>query len=106
MPLTTTVPDLSGALALLGALLDTEDQPRIAGLQERLGSGGLRVLLVGEAKRGKSTLANTILGRPVLPVGVTPVTAVATLLLPRLSRASRGPLRRRIDGLTPAAAGG
>ena len=39
---------------------------------------GLRVLVAGEAKRGKSTLVNALLGRDVLPSGVTPLTAVTT----------------------------
>ncbi|MGH3493514.1 MAG: dynamin family protein, partial [Sciscionella sp.] len=38
----------------------------------------LRVLVVGEAKRGKSTLVNALLRRDVLPTGVTPLTAVPT----------------------------
>ena len=38
----------------------------------------MRVLVAGEAKRGKSTLINALLGRAVLPAGVTPLTAVAT----------------------------
>jgi hypothetical protein len=33
---------------------------------------------VWEAKRGKSTLVNALLGRALLPVGVTPLTALAT----------------------------
>ena len=36
------------------------------------------IALVGQVKRGKSTLANAILGRSVLPMGVTPVTSVIT----------------------------
>ena len=36
------------------------------------------MLVAGEAKRGKSTLINALLGRAVLPAGVTPLTAVAT----------------------------
>ena len=38
---------------------------------------GTTALVAGEAKRGKSTLVNAFLGQPVLPVGVTPLTAVA-----------------------------
>ena len=48
--------------------------PCAAGLAERR----LRVLVAGEAKRGKSTLVNALLGRPLLPMGVTPLTALAT----------------------------
>lgn len=47
-------------------------------LVERLGAGDLRVALVGEAKRGKSTLGNAMLGAEVLPSGVVPVTALTT----------------------------
>ena len=36
------------------------------------------MLVAGEAKRGKSSLVNAFLGQAVLPVGVTPLTAVAT----------------------------
>ena len=51
------------------------------GLRERLGAGRLRVLVVGEAKRGKSTLVNALLGRKILPTGVTPLTSVATTVM-------------------------
>ena len=50
----------------------------LAALGGRLAGRRLRVLVAGEAKRGKSTLVNALLGRPVLPVGVTPLTALAT----------------------------
>jgi len=62
-------------LAVLGAERDRE---QIAALRDRLAAARLRVLVAGEAKRGKSTLINALLGRPVLPAGVTPLTAVAT----------------------------
>ena len=45
---------------------------------DRLDAARLRVLVVGEAKRGKSTLVNAMLGREVLPSSVTPLTAVTT----------------------------
>ena len=45
---------------------------------DRLDAARLRVLVAGEAKRGKSTLINALLGRAVLPSGVTPLTAVTT----------------------------
>jgi small GTP-binding protein len=54
------------------------DQDILARLRGRLQAGRLRVLVVGEAKRGKSTLVNALLGREILPTGVTPLTAVAT----------------------------
>jgi small GTP-binding protein len=73
------LPDvLTSALDELAALADESDAVALAALRERLGATRLRVLVVGEAKRGKSTLVNALLGRQVLPVGVTPLTAVAT----------------------------
>jgi GTP-binding protein EngB required for normal cell division len=64
-----------GELAGLGAERDREE---IAALRDRLTASRLRVLVAGEAKRGKSTLINALLGRDVLPAGVTPLTAVTT----------------------------
>jgi GTP-binding protein EngB required for normal cell division len=69
---------LAGALDELAALGTRADRERIAALRNRLDAARLRVLVAGEAKRGKSTLINALLGRAVLPAGVTPLTAVAT----------------------------
>jgi len=69
---------LTGALTELAALGTDADRERIAALRDRLDAARLRVLVAGEAKRGKSTLINALLGRAVLPTGVTPLTAVAT----------------------------
>jgi predicted GTPase len=69
---------LAGALNELAALGTAQDRERIAALRDRLDAARLRVLVAGEAKRGKSTLINALLGRAVLPAGVTPLTAVAT----------------------------
>lgn len=66
------------ALDELARLGTDRDREQIAALKERLDAARLRVLVAGEAKRGKSTLINALLGRDVLPTGVTPLTAVAT----------------------------
>jgi small GTP-binding protein len=69
---------LMSALDDLAALAGPADSGALRALQDRLREARLRVLVVGEAKRGKSTLVNALLGRDVLPTGVTPLTAVAT----------------------------
>ena len=69
---------LAAALDELAALGTDQDREQIAALRDRLDAARLRVLVAGEAKRGKSTLINALLGRAVLPAGVTPLTAVAT----------------------------
>ena len=47
-------------------------------LSARLASEKFLVSVVGEFKRGKSTLVNALLGEEVLPTGVLPLTAVST----------------------------
>jgi small GTP-binding protein len=66
------------ALDELTALAGRQDRQALDALRGRLLDQRLRVLVAGEAKRGKSTLVNALLGRPVLPTGVTPLTALAT----------------------------
>jgi small GTP-binding protein len=72
---------LMRALDELDELAGGADHETLAGLRERLDAGRLRVLVVGEAKRGKSTLVNALLGRKILPTGVTPLTSVATTVM-------------------------
>src|ERR1700689_5524726 len=69
---------LATALDELAALGTDRDREQLGTVRGRLDEARLRVLVVGEAKRGKSTLINALLGRPVLPTGVTPLTAVTT----------------------------
>ena len=72
---------LERALDEVSALAPDTDAGRLAALAARLRDGRLRVLIAGEAKRGKSTVANALIGRDVLPSGITPLTAIATTLV-------------------------
>lgn len=49
-------------------------------IAERVSEGRFYVACVGQFKRGKSTLLNALVGSPVLPMGVVPVTAVPTII--------------------------
>jgi predicted GTPase len=49
-------------------------------LAERLAEGRFYVACVGQFKRGKSTLVNALVGEPVLPTGVVPITAAVTVV--------------------------
>jgi GTP-binding protein EngB required for normal cell division len=53
---------------------------RLAGLKERLGQGRFHLAVLGQFKRGKSTLLNALLGEAVLPTAVIPVTAIPTFV--------------------------
>ena len=69
---------LAAALSAVAALGTARDRQQLMAVRDRLASQRLRVLVAGEAKRGKSTLVNALLDRTVLPAGVTPLTAVPT----------------------------
>ncbi len=49
-------------------------------LREKIGSHTFNLVVVGEFKRGKSSIINALMGANLLPVGVVPLTAAATLL--------------------------
>ena len=73
------------ALDQLDGLAGAADRATLSALRERLDETRLRVLVVGEAKRGKSTVVNALLGRAVLPAGVVPLTAVPATVLAAVS---------------------
>jgi GTP-binding protein EngB required for normal cell division len=58
-----------------------ELRPTLESLVERLERGTLELAVFGRVSSGKSSLLNAILGTDVLPVGVTPVTAVPTRIV-------------------------
>ncbi|MHB8465131.1 MAG: dynamin family protein [Acidimicrobiales bacterium] len=66
------------AQELADVAADRCEGARGARMAERLGTGRFLVSVVGEFKRGKSTLINGLVGAEVLPAGVLPLTAVAT----------------------------
>ena len=48
---------------------------------KKITNNTIYVAFIGDFKRGKSTLVNTVLGKNLLPTGVTPVTAVPTFII-------------------------
>jgi GTPase SAR1 family protein len=68
-------------LATLNRGLGMEDGAlQLEELADRVQAGVFRVLVLGEFKRGKSTLINALLGANLLPANVTPTTALLTLI--------------------------
>lgn len=70
---------------LLGDLDEAKSIPGIdAGaldaLQGKLAANVFNLVVVGEFKRGKSSVVNALLGADVLPTGVVPLTSVVTVL--------------------------
>jgi hypothetical protein len=107
-PAAAVPPDLALGACLRDAarLLSGGRCGELALIADRWQTRGFVALVVGEFKRGKSTLLNALLGQDLLPTGVPPVTAVPTRVL-------SGPRRRAtvrfLDGtkteIAPEAAG-
>ena len=65
---------------LAGAFNDDQIRDDARSAAERIAGGRFYVACVGQFKRGKSTLLNALIGEPILPSGVIPVTAVPTIV--------------------------
>jgi len=82
-----------------------EFRPTLSMILDRLESRSFEIALFGRVSSGKSSLLNHIVQQDILPVGVTPITAVPTRLVygaaPRLSvwYADRTPERTEIARL-------
>lgn len=61
-------------------LLPDRNRVLLAEAAEKLASATVYVAVVGDFKRGKSSLINALLGATLLPVGVVPLTAHPTLV--------------------------
>ena len=60
------------------AFNDPSNQDKIEQIRENLESETFRLVVLGQFKRGKSTLINALLGKRILPADVIPVTAIVT----------------------------
>jgi GTPase SAR1 family protein len=62
---------------------------QLENLRERLAQGRFHLAVLGQFKRGKSTLLNALLGEAVLPTAVVPLTAAPTFIRPGQTPAAR-----------------
>lgn len=76
--------------AIAAAVIDALDRPtanqrllldQLGQQAQRLSSSTFQLAVVGQFKRGKSTLLNALVGRPLLSAGILPLTAVPTFIL-------------------------
>ncbi|HUZ32690.1 MAG TPA: dynamin family protein [Xanthobacteraceae bacterium] len=78
-PLVESLGQISRALETVVGI----DSPLVAQLRvllDRLRHETLQIAILGQFKRGKSTFVNALLGAPLLPTGVVPLTSVATFI--------------------------
>lgn len=78
----TQVPDREALKQCLAALRAGGDVPLAAreALEQKLDANTLNLVVVGQFKRGKTTLINALIGEELLPVGVVPLTSIVTAL--------------------------
>jgi tRNA U34 5-carboxymethylaminomethyl modifying GTPase MnmE/TrmE len=73
-------------------------------LQERLSGERLHLAVLGQFKRGKSTLVNALLGAPIMPAAVVPLTAIPTFVeygnTPVLRTVARGEVTENFGPLS------
>jgi hypothetical protein len=53
---------------------------KLIDLSNRFSESRFHLAVLGQFKRGKSTLLNALIGAPILPVGVVPLTAASTFI--------------------------
>ncbi len=53
---------------------------RLTNLKERLKKNEFQLVVLGQFKRGKTTLINALLGKNVLPTAIVPLTSIITIL--------------------------
>jgi small GTP-binding protein len=71
---------LDELLLVADGLLAETPRRHLAAARTRLAEDRFNLVVLGEFKRGKSTLINALLGRTVLPTGVVPLTSVVTTI--------------------------
>lgn len=77
--LSTVFNDAIGCLEVLGDTF-SEDQKKLSELRTRLQEGRFHLAILGQFKRGKSTLLNALVGDKLLPSSVLPLTAIPTFI--------------------------
>jgi small GTP-binding protein len=75
-------PSIEGMLHALFAMdlaaINRSVRDKLLSLEKKLASGQLHLAVLGQMKRGKSSLINALLRASVLPTGILPVTAIIT----------------------------
>jgi GTP-binding protein EngB required for normal cell division len=72
------------AASILGELAEERKDPglatRINSFRQKVEGSAFNLAVLGEFKRGKSTLVNALLGDNLLPMAVIPLTSIATII--------------------------
>ena len=80
MQRTTLLARIDELLSLGAGLVADSTHDHLAAGRDRVAQDRFNLVVLGEFKRGKSTLINALLDRQILPVGVVPLTSVVTAI--------------------------
>ena len=86
---------LDELLSLGAGVVDESAHRNLGAARTRVAEDRFNLVVLGEFKRGKSTLINALLERDILPVGVVPLTSVVTAIGAGDTGPTRCPLPRR-----------
>jgi GTP-binding protein EngB required for normal cell division len=79
LPLDALLEETVDAVSGIGTGFDRHGRT-LSDLHRRLSEGRFHLAVLGQFKRGKSTLLNALVGEAILPVGVVPLTAAPTFI--------------------------
>jgi len=71
---------LFGVVEKLGDIVRDETAKSLNGIKAKLQEEAFNLVILGQFKRGKSTLINALLGETILPTAIVPLTSVVTIL--------------------------
>lgn len=89
VPSSTGARELARLVEIASQLGESSIAQDVRQLLARTSEGRFFVVCLGQFKRGKSTLLDALVGEPILPMGVVPVTAVPTVLRYGAQRSAR-----------------
>ena len=76
----TTILDLIADTNSLLKENNEADNERLFAVREQLISNHFNLVVLGQFKRGKTTLINSLVGKEILPSSVVPLTSIVTIL--------------------------
>jgi len=71
---------MSKALETLAPLVQEQDKEMVEDVKKKLEINKFNLVVLGQFKRGKTTFINALLGEPLLPSAILPLTSIVTLL--------------------------
>ena len=90
------IKNFTNRIKKLSEEIDSESIKRLASsIEEKIEKDAFYLVVLGQFKRGKSTLINYMLGTNLLPTGVLPLTSSITKIYQKFSKKTPSSLRWR-----------